>query len=694
MTNITSTNWEIASIFIVEEGRCRIKVRRFIGIILFLFICVGEKANGEIYYVKTDGDDTKNGLTLEEAWQHPSYATNQLKAGDTLYLVSGTWNDEHIVLANSGTQESPITLAGYEGIAILDGVDKKGIGIRAVAKSYFTISGVHIRNYYEGISLEDTMTGVTLKDFIIEGTQRTGLIFKGAGESIASDINISDFTIYETGWDGYPAISHGYGWNSHDIEIYNFEIRDTYGEGINWRFSKRVHIYDGKIYNTASDAIHLQLCIDDSVVERMWIKDTGWHGIAIHDHTVGDYPCYNNIIRNCYVGYALHNDIDLHSGAFNTIVENCTLDGTPATGQGIYFHNLGSGLIVRNNVIYNTGDGIDGGPSDGKYLRDIVVEDNILYNLTHGISFQGNTENITIRGNLVYNTEVPISVGSENILIEENNIEGKTYRINSGDGKVRDAIDEKYFVRSSWGAEVLVEHTDGKVFEYEVTYNDGDNTYSEPEWHPSGSKFEIKSTSEEGYNGIIVKVTTYPMKLIPSTDSAKISIEKFDTSASQDKVVADFTVETADGNNVTFNIGDLIPRKVYSIKKDNNYYTTEQANACGWIQFENSEWPTLHTFTVEELPLKPVDVYKITLSPNPYVANRDKSREIRFGNLPKNATIRVYSVKGELIETMSHKSTDEGNSKRWDVSNIASGVYIYYIESPQGKTKGKISIIK
>ncbi len=669
-------------------------MKKAIEISLFLIICFAGSASGEIYYVKTDGDNTRSGLSWENAWQSPSYAATQAQAGDTVYLQSATWNDEHIVLANSGTEGNPITFAGYGGKAILDGGDKTGIGIRAVGKSFFTISGVHIKDYYEGISIEDTTTGVVLDDFIIERTQRSALIFKGTGESVASNIIISNFVMYETGWDGYPAISHEDGWNSHDIRIFQFEIRDTYGEGINWRFSKRVHIYNGKIYNTASDAIHLQLCVDDSIIENMWIKNTGWHGIAIHDHTVGDYPCHNNIIRNCYVGYASHNDIDLHSGAYNTIVENCTLDGTPTTGQGIYFHNLGAGLIARNNTIYNTGDGIDGGPSPGEYLRDILIEDNILYNLTNGICFQSGTENVTIKGNLVYNTAVPVSVSGDNVLIEENDIKEKTYRINTGKGKVKNALDKTYFVRSSWGAEVTVEYTGGQVFDYEITYNDGDNSYSEPVWSPQGSEFTLKSTAEIGYNGIIAKITTYPIKLTVAGGEVTVKVNTVNFFVSQGESIINFTVQAMDGNNIIFIIEDLIPGKFYKVKRDSNFYTTEQANREGKIQFENSEWTREHSFQVEEILLKNIDENKISIFPNPYVVNRDREGKIKFGNLPLEATIRIYTIRGEEITRIEHKSSVDGDSKSWDVRNIAGGVYIYYIDSAQRKAKGKVSIIK
>ncbi|MCK4532189.1 T9SS type A sorting domain-containing protein, partial [bacterium] len=366
----------------------------------------------------------------------------------------------------------------------------------------------------------------------------------------------------------------------------------------------------------------------------------------------------------------------------------------PTTGQGIYFHNLGAGLIARNNTIYNTGDGIDGGPLPGEYLGDILIEDNILYNLTNGICFQSGTEDVIIKGNLVYNTEVPISVSGDNILIEENDIKEKTYRINTGKGKVKNALDKSYFVRSSWGAEITVGYTGGQVFDYEITYNDGDNSYTEPVWGPQGSEFTLKSTLEEECNGIIAKIITYPIKMMTVEGLATVKVNNIDFFVSQGESIIDFTVQATDGKNVIFIIEDLTPGKFYKVKKDNNFYTTEQANREGLIQFENSEWIREHRFEIEEIPTGRIDENKISLFPNPYVANRDMEGIIKFGNLPPEARIRIYTIKGEEIAIIENKSFVDGDSISWNVSNIASGVYIYYLDSAQRKEKGKVSIIK
>ncbi|MDP1675727.1 MAG: hypothetical protein Q8L88_02585 [Bacteroidota bacterium] len=100
---------------------------------------------------------------------------------------------------------------------------------------------------------------------------------------------------------------------------------------------------------------------------------------------------------------------------------------------------------------------------------------------------------------------------------------------------------------------------------------------------------------------------------------------------------------------------------------------------------------------------------KIIVVPNPYViasrfeipSNRSDlraDRAIQFRNLPKECTIRIYTIVGELVQTL-HKN-DNTNFINWDLlssesARIGYGVYIYHVETPTGGTKiGRLGIIK
>ncbi len=97
---------------------------------------------------------------------------------------------------------------------------------------------------------------------------------------------------------------------------------------------------------------------------------------------------------------------------------------------------------------------------------------------------------------------------------------------------------------------------------------------------------------------------------------------------------------------------------------------------------------------------------QIKVVPNPYIVRAmwDKSREhrhIEFTHLPSECTIRIYTLAGDLVRIIKHSATaEEGGTAIWDLLTrnnqwAASGIYIYHISTPDGKSKvGKFAIIR
>ena len=104
----------------------------------------------------------------------------------------------------------------------------------------------------------------------------------------------------------------------------------------------------------------------------------------------------------------------------------------------------------------------------------------------------------------------------------------------------------------------------------------------------------------------------------------------------------------------------------------------------------------------------------ILVAPNPYRGSADWERldyegRISFFNLPKRCTIYIYTVTGELVDVVYHNlpgddtpdpEGSETGGERWDMitsngQSIASGIYIYRVESPDyGEKIGKFAVIK
>ncbi len=98
------------------------------------------------------------------------------------------------------------------------------------------------------------------------------------------------------------------------------------------------------------------------------------------------------------------------------------------------------------------------------------------------------------------------------------------------------------------------------------------------------------------------------------------------------------------------------------------------------------------------------DVKNVNVFPNPYYGvNQNEinkyQRYVTFNHLPAKATIRLFNMGGQLVQTIV--KDDNSQFIRWNLSNenglpVASGVYIAYIDMPElGKTKVlKVAIIQ
>lgn len=104
---------------------------------------------------------------------------------------------------------------------------------------------------------------------------------------------------------------------------------------------------------------------------------------------------------------------------------------------------------------------------------------------------------------------------------------------------------------------------------------------------------------------------------------------------------------------------------------------------------------------------------RIKVVPNPYVSaakwetlppdippgHGRGERRIDFIHLPRQCTIRIYTISGDLVRVIEHKDDLWDGSESWnllskDDMEVAYGIYIYHIESDIGEKIGKFAIIK
>jgi hypothetical protein len=99
-----------------------------------------------------------------------------------------------------------------------------------------------------------------------------------------------------------------------------------------------------------------------------------------------------------------------------------------------------------------------------------------------------------------------------------------------------------------------------------------------------------------------------------------------------------------------------------------------------------------------------VDLGMIRVVPKPYLATAafeegPNQRKMQFIYLPPECTIRIYTISGNLVRTLSHAS-DEGGTEDFDLRNrwgqpIASGNYYYHVTTPSGNTHlGRFAVVQ
>jgi len=94
--------------------------------------------------------------------------------------------------------------------------------------------------------------------------------------------------------------------------------------------------------------------------------------------------------------------------------------------------------------------------------------------------------------------------------------------------------------------------------------------------------------------------------------------------------------------------------------------------------------------------------YRVTASwePKSYYQFGRGERRLQFFHLPKDCTIRIYTLRGYLVDTIEHHGTASDGMESWNIlskdgQEISYGVYLYHVEAPGiGETTGKFAIIK
>ena len=100
--------------------------------------------------------------------------------------------------------------------------------------------------------------------------------------------------------------------------------------------------------------------------------------------------------------------------------------------------------------------------------------------------------------------------------------------------------------------------------------------------------------------------------------------------------------------------------------------------------------------------LADADLSEVLVVPNPFIAQNEITRgrglqKILFTNLPPDATVRIYTISGNLVRVLEHSGG--GGTLEWDVRSrfdllVASGNYYFHVTTSDGRTSlGRFAVI-
>ena len=326
------------------------------------------------YYVKPDGDDTKNGLSVENAWLTLTKANTILVADDIVRIMAGVYASQRIDPINSGSDGHPITYQNYDSDKpVLTGDPGQSVYLRSGA-DWIIIDGV--------IADGATQYGFRILTSynIIRNCEALNIDqYKGIYGHTDADYNLVENNIV----DEVGHIENGGG----DV-----------GDGIQFQGEYNL-IQNNHVYRVGHSGIHIggtRNIIQGNHIENIWgrcisdqsVNDSTADELNVfQDNTLYDtrlisdfYPNtlfqgkarYAIFRRNrCYKcgGSGLHLDGTTaanpsYSKLYHNLIFDCGNLGTDQWDTGIAFteHDDGclSGVIVKNNLFYdNYTDGVE-----------------------------------------------------------------------------------------------------------------------------------------------------------------------------------------------------------------------------------------------------------------------------------------------------------------------------------------------
>ena len=334
---------------------------------------------GRTYYVATNGTDAASG-TIDAPWRTLARAGTGLQAGDTVYVRGGTYS-ERFVPSNSGASGNPIVYRAYPGeLVIINGPPDNGLSVMAIYASNIVIEGFTIKNQNYFRAPEQLTYWVAL-----EGN---GITFRRNRVYTDGDPYHNIYTL--------KATSRGIVVAGRRIVVEDCYVRgQVFGIVIVGPAPRYVIIRNDTVHATGQNNIDVGATDDGSTAYHGTLIESCILDTSFVEDNIQFEPDYGSpastiynrgtIVRNCVMGNAVENAIDL-KGAGHTIIENNLIYGSSGDDDGpLGGHDVGSGAgietspvvptkftIVRGNVIWDHCTGLTMAEGDHYYNNTIL----------------------------------------------------------------------------------------------------------------------------------------------------------------------------------------------------------------------------------------------------------------------------------------------------------------------------------
>ena len=316
--------------------------------------------DSEYYVSAQNGDDSNSGLSQTEAWRTIQKAADTLQAGDTVYIMAGTYN-ESVWIENSGSVDNYITYAAYgSDDVVIDGTGIQGEWalLDIDNKSYIRIKGLKVeQSEGPGIWIYGS------NNIVIENNYTYNTYHSGVWVQDSSNISINSNSVQlacNGGFGESIAIHKTNHFSVSNNEVFESGDTSNGGEGIDAHGSSY-----GEIFNN-------------------FVHDLDRVGIYIDSYGYNhDIDVYNNTVERCPYGIVVSSE----SGEnvenifiYQNIVKECPRIGIKISNWGA--NGLRKNIQITNNEIYDSPvypyENCELFIQEGANVEDIYISDNIF----------------------------------------------------------------------------------------------------------------------------------------------------------------------------------------------------------------------------------------------------------------------------------------------------------------------------